>query len=268
MTSAQTAGRDDPLLQLETVVQKFGGLVAVNNVSFRIEPGEVKGLIGPNGAGKSTTFDLITGVRPPTSGEIFFKGARITRQPAHTRSPLGMARTFQIVRLFKGLTVLENVQMGMHPDFPDGFFPSIFRNAGRRGAEAESRKRGMALLDFVGLANQAGERIETLTLGQLRLVDIARALASKPDLLMLDEPAAGLNDAETRNLAEMLALLKKRGTSMLLVEHDIDFIMSACDTIVVMDHGTKIADGTPAEVSQNRDVIAAYIGQRAADATL
>ncbi|MGV0819049.1 ABC transporter ATP-binding protein [Martelella sp. AMO21009] len=257
-----------PLLQLEDVVQRFGGLVAVNQVSFRIEPGEVKGLIGPNGAGKSTTFDLVTGVRPPTSGEIFFKGERVTRQPAHTRSPMGMARTFQVVRLFRGLTVLENVQMGMHPAFPDGILPSIFRSRDRRRHEAESRKRGMKLLDFVGLADRAGSQISTLTLGQLRLVDIARALASGPDLLMLDEPAAGLNDAETRNLAEMLALLKKRGMSMLLVEHDIDFIMSACDTVVVMDHGAKIADGTPAEVSRNRAVIAAYIGKRAADATV
>lgn len=259
---------DAPLLRLENVVQKFGGLIAVNDVSFDIQPGEVKGLIGPNGAGKSTTFDLVTGVRPPTSGEIYFKDSRVTREPAHTRSPMGMARTFQIVRLFRGLSVLENVQMGMHPDFPDGFFPSILRSAERRRNEAESRKRAMKLLDFVGLADRAGEQIETLTLGQLRLVDIARALASGPDLLMLDEPAAGLNDAETRNLAEMLALLKKRGMSMLLVEHDIDFIMSACDTIVVMDHGTKIADGTPAQVSQNRDVIAAYIGGKAANAAV
>ncbi|MTE01651.1 ATP-binding cassette domain-containing protein [Paracoccus sp. YIM 132242] len=265
MTVERNSG---PLLRLENVVQKFGGLVAVNNVSFEIRKGEVKGLIGPNGAGKSTTFDLVTGVRPPTSGEIHFNGIRVTRQPAHTRSPMGMARTFQIVRLFRGLSVLENVQMGMHPAFPDGLLPSILRSAERRRQEAESRKRAMKLLDFVGLADRAGERIETLTLGQLRLVDIARALASGPDLLMLDEPAAGLNDAETRNLAEMLALLKKRGMSMLLVEHDIDFIMSACDTVVVMDHGTKIADGTPAEVSRNREVIAAYIGRRAADVTV
>ncbi|MFV0382816.1 ABC transporter ATP-binding protein [Paracoccus sp. (in: a-proteobacteria)] len=268
MTSTRGTGGPLPLLQLDGVVQRFGGLVAVNNVSFMIAPGEVKGLIGPNGAGKSTTFDLVTGVRPPTSGEIHFKGARITQQPAYTRSPMGMARTFQIVRLFRGLTVLENVQMGMHPDFSDRIVPSILGNARRRATEAESRKRGMKLLDFVGLADRADERIEALTLGQIRLVDIARALASGPELLMLDEPAAGLNDVETRNLAEMLALLKKRGMSMLLVEHDIDFIMSTCDTIVVMDHGTKIADGTPAEVSQNREVIAAYIGQRAADATL
>lgn len=257
-----------PLLQLERVVQRFGGLIAVNEVSFGIQPGEVKGLIGPNGAGKSTTFDLITGVRPPTAGEIWFKGERVTRQPAHTRSPMGMARTFQIVRLFRGLSVLENVQLGLHPKFPDGLLPSLARLGALRANEKESRERAMELLAFVGLADRAGHSIEELTLGQLRLLDIARALASEPELLMLDEPAAGLNDAETDNLGEMLAVLKKKGMTMLLVEHDIDFIMNACDTIVVMDHGAKIADGTPAEVSRNREVIAAYIGQRAANAAI
>jgi branched-chain amino acid transport system ATP-binding protein len=255
-----------PLLRLDRVVRRFGGLVAVNDVSFEITPGEVKGLIGPNGAGKSTTFDLITGVRPPTSGAIRFRGEDVTHRPAHTRSPMGMARTFQIVRLFRGLSVLENVQLGLHPKFPDGLWPSLLRYGALRRQEQRSRERAMELLAFVGLADRAGHAIEELTLGQLRLVDIARALAAEPSLLMLDEPAAGLNDAETRNLGEMLALLKKRGVTMLLVEHDIDFIMNACDSIVVMDRGAKITDGTPAEVSRNPEVIAAYFGRRAAHA--
>lgn len=258
----------EPLLKVDCAVQRFGGLIAVNEVTFEIGRGEVKGLIGPNGAGKSTMFDLITGVRRPTSGEIWFKGTKVTRQGAHTRSPMGMARTFQIVRLFRGLTVLENVQLGLHPRFPDGLLPTLARLMPTRAHERESRARAMELLDFVGLADRAGHSIEECTLGQLRLVDIARALASGPDLLMLDEPAAGLNEAETRNLAEMLSLLKSRGMTMLLVEHDIAFIMSTCDSIVVMDHGAAIADGTPAEVGRNREVIAAYIGQRAADAAL
>lgn len=256
----------EPLLQLTNVTRRFGGLVAVNDVSFRIEPGEVKGLIGPNGAGKTTTFDLISGVRAPSSGEIVFRGERITTQPAHTRSPMGMTRTFQIVRLFAGLSVLENVQLGLHPKFPDGMVRSILNLRSLGAQERASRERAMELLAFVGLADRAGHRIDQLTLGQLRLVDIARALAADPVLLMLDEPAAGLNDAETENLGEMLSLLKRRDVTMLLVEHDIDFIMKACDSIVVMDHGLKIADGNPAEVSRNPDVIAAYFGRRAANA--
>ena len=256
----------EPLLRLDHITRRFGGLVAVNDVSFEVAPNEVKGLIGPNGAGKSTTFDLVTGVRPPSSGEIFFKGERITDQPAYTRSPMRMARTFQIVRLFNGLSVVENVQLGLHPKFPDGLLRSLANLASLGAQERASRKRAMELLAFVGLADRAGHRVDQLTLGQLRLVDIARALAADPVLLMLDEPAAGLNDAETRNLGEMLAVLKKRGLSILLVEHDIDFIMKACDTIVVMDHGMKIADGTPSEVSHDPDVITAYIGRRAANA--
>ena len=256
----------EPLLRLDHITRRFGGLVAVNDVSFEVAPNEVKGLIGPNGAGKSTTFDLVTGVRPPSSGEIFFKGERITDQPAYTRSPMGMARTFQIVRLFNGLSVVENVQLGLHPKFPDGLLRSLANLASLGAQERASRERAMELLAFVGLADRAGHRVDQLTLGQLRLVDIARALAADPVLLMLDEPAAGLNDAETRNLGEMLAVLKKRGLSILLVEHDIDFIMKACDTIVVMDHGMKIADGTPSEVSHDPDVITAYIGRRAANA--
>jgi branched-chain amino acid transport system ATP-binding protein len=253
----------NPLLRLDRATRRFGGLVAVNDVSFEVLPGEVKGLIGPNGAGKSTIFDLVTGVRPPSSGDIWFRGERVTRQPAHTRSPMGMARTFQIVRLFRGLSVLENVQLGMHPKFPDGLLNTFARVGSLGTQERKSRERAMELLAFVGLADRAGRAIEELTLGQLRLVDIARALAADPVLLMLDEPAAGLNDAETLDLGDMLELLRKRGLSMLLVEHDIDFIMKACDSIVVLDRGTKIAEGKPAEVSRNPEVIAAYFGRRA-----
>jgi ABC-type branched-subunit amino acid transport system ATPase component len=256
----------NPLLRLDHATRRFGGLVAVNDVSFEILPGEVKGLIGPNGAGKSTIFDLVTGVRPPSSGDIWFRGERVTAQPAHTRSPMGMARTFQIVRLFRGLSVLENVQLGMHPKFPDGLLRTLARVGSLRHQERKSHERAMELLAFVGLADRAGRSIEELTLGQLRLVDIARALAADPVLLMLDEPAAGLNDAETLNLGDMLELLRQRGLSMLLVEHDIDFIMKACDSIVVLDHGMKIAEGTPAEVSRNPEVIAAYFGRKAANA--
>lgn len=267
MMPGQAAADAEPaILKTEAAVRRFGGLVAVNGVSFEIARGQAAGLIGPNGAGKSTMFDLITGVRPLTSGEIYFRGRRVTKEPAHTRSPMGMARTFQIVRLFRGLTVLENVLLGFHPKFPDGILRSLF--AGRALAEQERKARGraMELLNFVGLAHRAGDDIGHLSLGQLRLVDIARALSSEPALLMMDEPAAGLNDAETNNLADMIMRLKKTGMTMLVVEHDIDFIMNACDKIVVMERGTKIADDRPDRVRADEQVIAAYLGRRAADA--
>jgi branched-chain amino acid transport system ATP-binding protein len=254
------------LLRVEGVVRRFGGLVAVNNVTFEISRGFVVGLIGPNGAGKSTMFDLITGVCPLSSGEIYFAGRRVTLQPAHTRSPQGMARTFQIVRLFPGLNVLENVLLGLHPTFPDGILRALLAGRARIRQERDARARALSLLEFVGLAHRASDRVGDLTLGQQRLVDVARALASDPKLLMLDEPAAGLNDAETDNLAEMLSGLRKGGLSMLIVEHDIDFIMNACDRIIVMDRGAKIADDFPAKVRADESVIAAYIGRRAAHA--
>jgi branched-chain amino acid transport system ATP-binding protein len=265
----KTATMDDTgpiLLKIERVLKRFGGLIAVNDVSFEVVRGQATGLIGPNGAGKSTMFDLITGVRPPTSGNIHFRGQRVTDEPPHLRSPMGMARTFQIVRLFQGLSVLENVLLGFHPKFPDGIVRSLLSGGARKKQEQDARAKAMEVLDFVGLADRAGAEIGHLTLGQLRLVDIARALASKPLLLMMDEPAAGLNDAETDNLSSMVMRLKKEGLTMLIVEHDVDFIMNTCDKIVVMDRGTKIADGTPSAVRNDEKVIAAYIGRRAAHA--
>ena len=255
-----------PILKADAAVKRFGGIVAVNEVSFEIGQGQVAGLIGPNGAGKSTMFDLITGMKTLTAGEIWFRGQRVTEAPPHTRSPLGMARTFQIVRLFHGLTVLENVLLGLHPQFPDGVLRSLLSLGSLGARERQARGKAMDLLDYVGLAGRAEDKVGHLTLGQLRLVDIARALASDPVLLMMDEPAAGLNDAETDNLGAMVMRLKQGGLSMLLVEHDIDFIMNACDRIVVMDRGTKIADGTPEAVRSDERVIAAYIGRRADDA--
>ncbi len=254
------------ILKVDNVIRRFGGLLAVNEVSFQLQAGQVTGLIGPNGAGKSTMFDLITGVRPVSSGDIHFRNIRVTDSPPHTRSPMGMARTFQIVRLFHGMTVLENVLLGFHTQFPDGIIRSLLAGRALQKQERDARERAMELLSNVGLSDRANDAIAHLSLGQLRLVDIARALASDPVLLMMDEPAAGLNDAETRNLLDTLLALKNRGLSMLIVEHDIDFIMTACDRIIVMDRGTKIADGTPDAVRNDEKVIVAYIGRRAAHA--
>jgi branched-chain amino acid transport system ATP-binding protein len=255
-----------PILSARNVVRRFGGLVAVNDMTFDAHPGHITGLIGPNGAGKSTMFDLITGVTRLTSGEIEFKGHRVTNEPSYRRSPMGMARTFQIVRLFGGLTVLENVMLGHHPKMPDGLLRSLIRLPALRAQEATSRKDALEQLEFVGLAHRADELIGHLSLGQQRLADIARALASAPQMLLLDEPAAGLNDAETKNLASMLARLKKDGISIVVVEHDVEFMMNLCDRIIVMDHGSKICEGTPDVVRHDDRVIRAYLGTKAADA--
>ena len=251
------------LVEVRGATRRFGGLVAVNDVSFAVQRGHVFGLIGPNGAGKSTLFNLITGVLAPSAGDIRFGGAPVGDVPLHRRSALGMARTFQIVRVFPGLTVLENVMMGFHHKLADGFLRSLMRAPTILKDERRLRDEARALLDFVGLAERADEPIEVLPHGQLRLIEIARALASEPRLLLLDEPAAGLNEGETHRLATILGKLNASGLTLLLVEHDIDFVMRLCDRIVVLDHGTKIAEGTPEAIQSNEQVIEAYLGKRA-----
>lgn len=248
------------LLAIRSGVKRFGGLVAVDNVSFDVRQGEAVGLIGPNGAGKSTTFNLITGVDGLSAGEIFFRQQDITNVPLYRRSAMGMARTFQIVRLFSGLTVLENVMLGFHPRLVDGFIASLLRFRKVAADERSCAERAMELLQFVGLAQRAHDLISHLPHGQQRLVEIARALASEPGILLLDEPAAGLNDEETAALGRMLRQLNDDGLTILIVEHDIGFIMSLCHRIVVLDHGAKIAEGDAVSVQSNPMVIEAYLG--------
>jgi branched-chain amino acid transport system ATP-binding protein len=253
---------DDIILEVEGGTKRFGGLVAVNDVSFQVAAGHVFGLIGPNGAGKSTLFNLITGVLDPSSGDISFRGKPVGGVPLHRRTGLGMARTFQIVRVFPGMTVLENVMMGFHHKLADGFLPSLLKAPAVLRGERRLREGARKLLAFVGLEERADEQIDVLPHGQLRLVEIARALASEPALLLLDEPAAGLNEQETTQLARIIEKLNASGMTVLLVEHDIDFIMGLCDRIAVLDHGTKIAEGTPQEIQCNEQVIEAYLGRK------
>ena len=250
--------RGMPLLEASHARKQFGGLVAVNDVSFTVKGGEIVGLIGPNGAGKSTTFNLLTGVLPATAGEIRYRGQRIDAMPARKIAELGIARTFQHVKLMPSMTVLENVAIGAHSRLRPGVISSMLRLD--RVAEARLIAEAARQIERVGLAEHMHKPAGSLALGQQRVAEIARALCLDPALLLLDEPAAGLRFNEKQRLAELLAQLRADGMSILLVEHDMDFVMKVTNHLVVLDFGTKIAEGTPAEISVNPAVLEAYLG--------
>ncbi len=252
------AAAGERVLEVRSIRKEFGGLVAVNDISFSLGAGEIVGLIGPNGAGKSTTFNLVSGVLPVTRGEVYFCGARIDGMPAREIVRLGMARTFQHVQLLQGMSVLENVALGAHLRVPVG----IVRAALRMDRRDEVRLRDEAAyqLERVGLAAYRDELAGNLALGQQRILEIARALAADPKLLLLDEPAAGLRYKEKQALGQVLDQLRKEGMSILLVEHDMEFVMGLTDHLVVMDFGTKLAEGKPDAVRANPLVLEAYLG--------
>ena len=250
--------RGAPLLEVAGVSKRCGGLVAVNDVSFSVKAGEIVGLIGPNGAGKSTTFNLLTGVAPATSGAITFRGARIETLPARKIAARGIARTFQHVKLVPGMTVLENVAIGAHLRARPGALSSIFRLD--RAREAEIIAEAARQIERVGLKAHMHKAAGSLALGQARVAEIARALCLDPALLLLDEPAAGLRYAEKKQLADLLARLREEGMSVLLVEHDMDFVMTLTDHIVVLDFGSKIAEGPPKAIAESPAVLEAYLG--------
>ena len=252
------------LLQVDGLSRHFGGVRAVDDVSFAVDEGEIVGLIGPNGAGKTTVINLLSGLLRPTAGSVTFAGARLYRLPPHRIARAGVARTFQNIRLFRGLSALDNVIVGTHVTTGAPFAARlVFAPSARREEEA-ARATAQRLLERVGLGARAAEaqsRATSLPYGEQRRLEIARALAARPRLLLLDEPAAGMNPAEMETLVALIRSLAHEGQTILLIEHNMQVVMGVCDRIVVLNFGRKIAEGPPAQVSRDRDVIAAYLGE-------
>ncbi|MBS3808977.1 MAG: ABC transporter ATP-binding protein [Desulfobacterales bacterium] len=249
------------LLEIRNIDKSFGGVQALSDIDFFLEQGSITGLIGPNGAGKTTLFNLITGLFPADKGEIRFGGRPINNFRVNELVRLGIARTFQNVELFESMTVLENILVGLHTRTRCGIIESIFRFPYIRREEQQARERAIELLEFVGLQDYADRTSTDLPFGWQRLLELARAMASKPRLLLLDEPAAGLNMSETGRLEELIRKVRDQGVTILLVEHDMNLTMSISEKIVVLDQGRKIAEGPPREVQTDEAVMAAYLGK-------
>lgn len=251
------------ILDVKSLTKHFGGVRAIEDISFRIKEGSITSIIGPNGAGKTTLFNCLTGMTRPTKGQVHLSGNEICGLPAHSIVRLGIARTFQNIRLFKEMTVLENVMVAQHKTIKTGFISTLARGRSFRSEEENAENKALEYLALVGLEGLAGLRSANLPYGDQRRLEIARAFATEPHIILLDEPTAGMNPKETSEIMELIKKLKTMGKTVLLIEHDMRVVMGISEKIIVLDHGVKIAEGTPEEVKSDQLVIEAYLGREA-----
>jgi ABC-type branched-subunit amino acid transport system ATPase component len=249
------------MLRLEGITKVFGGLIALEEVSFSVEDGTITGIIGPNGAGKTTLFNIVSGIYPQKSGNVYLGGKNISRFAPEKLARLGLVRTFQNVELFGQMTVLENVMVGLHTKSKSGILSCAFKLPGHIREEKYIRERSLQWLEFTGMVDSAEVKAGNLPFGKGRLLEIARALALEPRMILMDEPAAGLNSHETIGLAALIRRIRESGVTVVLVEHDMDLVMDVCDAVVVLNLGRKLAEGTPREIQENTAVITAYLGE-------